>query len=265
MIRCLFTLPALLPMLLASLATAQTTRPTTQRTIAAVERMPSLPEPLDVRDWGDVSRSYYKMVLDPHASGDGFPAVAVDNNAAGFRMKSYLGQGFGDEAFTCVSAVIGAMLVGLPVRDLNGVDYVARCKAWYDPRLGICRHRPGDRSGVVSDDIYGYWAAIQGMMLASLFPQDVELHHQAITAADAFDQIATGLGCPDHPDFSGLGYDLVAGHPAGRNEPMNRLGSAPCVAWALLAGAELQPKKADSIPARRAVNHELVCRSSGPI
>ena len=50
----------------------------------AIERMPSLPEPLAVRDWRSVARDYYQTVFDPARAGEGFPAVQVD--ADHFRM-----------------------------------------------------------------------------------------------------------------------------------------------------------------------------------
>ncbi len=36
-----------------------------------------------------------------------------------------------------------------------------------------------------------------------------------------------------------LGWDFATNRKAGRNEPMNRLGHAPSVAWMLLVGAAL--------------------------
>ena len=46
---------------------------TAQKTIASVERMPRVPEPLAVRDWRAVSKSYYERILDSNAVGDSFP------------------------------------------------------------------------------------------------------------------------------------------------------------------------------------------------
>jgi hypothetical protein len=212
---------------------------TAQRTIAAVERMPRLPEPLAVREWRAVSRSYYERILDPNAVGDGFPVVEVEAGKAGFRMKSYVGSGIGGEGISCLSAVVGAGLAGLDLRNFCGIDYVSRAKAWYDPEHGFYRHKVGERSPVVHSGIYGYWNAVVGTMLAAQYPQDEQLKHQAITAAKAFLEIAHGLGCPGRPNYDVLGWDFDKGKPAGRNEPMNRLGHAPSVAWMLLVGAAL--------------------------
>ena len=145
-----------------------------QLPIAAVERMPRLPVPLAVREWPALARAYYDRVLDPAATGDGMPCVEVPPAGSGFRMKSYLGSQARSEAMTCLAAVVGARLAGLDPRHLHGVDWVERCKAWYDPGLGLYRNQPGDRSPVVNADIYGYWPAILGTTLAALYPDDAD-------------------------------------------------------------------------------------------
>jgi hypothetical protein len=214
-------------------------RGTVQRAIASVERMPRVPEPLAVRYWRAVSISYYERILDPNAVGDGFPVVEVKADKAGFRMKSYVGSKISGEGISCLSAVVGARLAGLDPRNLYGIDYVSRCKAWYDPVHGFYRHTVGERSPVVHSGIYGYWNAVVGTMLAAQYPEDAQFKNQAITAARAFHVIARGLGCPDRSDYDVLGWDFENKKPGGRNEPMNRLGHAPSVAWMLLVGATM--------------------------
>src|SRR4030042_3390250 len=210
---------------------------TVQRAIASVERMPRVPEPLAVRDWRAVSRSHSQRILEPHSVGDGFPVAVVEADKCAFRMKSYGGWKLSGESITCLSAIIGARLGGLDPRSFHGIDYVSRCKAWYDPAHGFYRRTVAERSPVVHSGIYGYWNAVLGTMLAAQYPQDEQFRHQAVTAARAFLEIARGLGCPDRPDYDVLGWAFENDKPAGRNEPMNRLGHAPSVAWMLLGGA----------------------------
>jgi hypothetical protein len=133
--------------------------------IHAVERMPALPEPLDVRDWPAVSQAYYRKIFDSSSGGPGWSAVHVDANP-GFRMKSYLGDEPAEEAITCLSAVVGARLAGLDPRALHGRDWLADCDAWFDPTHGLFRHGRTDRSPVIHADIYGYFPSILGLMLA---------------------------------------------------------------------------------------------------
>ena len=240
------SLPATIAVLVVSILAPALTRAgavqpvgTVQRAIASVERMPRVPEPLAVRDWRAVSRSYYERILEPNSVGDGFPVAVVEADKAAFRMKSYVGWKLSGESITCLSAIIGARLAGLDPRSFHGIDYVSRCKAWYDPAHGFYRHTVDERSPVVHSGIYGYWNAVLGTMLAAQYPQDEQFRHQAVTAARAFLEIARGLGCPDRPDYDVLGWDFENDKPAGRNEPMNRLGHAPSVAWMLLVGAAM--------------------------
>lgn len=208
-----------------------------QRTIATVERMPRLPIPLAIRPWSTISKTYYQRVLNPDVRGDHFPMVKLDPQKPGFLIKTYAGQNYDSEAFSALLAVVGSKLAGLNPEKLYGVDYVQRAKAWYDPQIGIYRHRVGERSPVVHADIYGYWPAIQGLMLAAQYPRDAEFQHQAQTTFAAFERIALGLGCPAHPDYDVLGWNFEKNSAEGRPEPMNRLGHAPSVAWVLMAGA----------------------------
>jgi hypothetical protein len=201
---------------------------------SVIERMPALPEPLLVRDWRSVARDYYQKVFDPSLSGAGFPAVQVEANQ--FRMKSYLGLHHDTEAFCCLAAVAGAQLVGLDPQSIHGTHYLALTQAWYDPEVGLFRHRAGERGPVVSADIYGYWPAVLGLILADQHPHDAALASAAATTFTAFQEIARGAGVPDAPDFDSLGWNFTLHARDGRPEPMNRLGHAPTVAWVLLAG-----------------------------
>ena len=199
--------------------------------------MPRLPVPLSVRPWAALSKTYYQRVLDPNAKGDRFPMVQIGSPGAGFRIRTYAGQDPDSEAFSALLAVVGAKLVGLNPENLYSVNYLQRAKAWYDPELGLYRHRVGERGPVVHADIYGYWPAIQGLMLAAQNPRDIEFQHQARTTFAAFERIARGLGCPNYPDYDVLGWNFDKNAPDGRPEPMNRLGHAPSVAWVLMVGA----------------------------
>ncbi len=207
--------------------------------VAAVERMPRLPEPLNMRDWPAVAREYYAWVLNPQTVLDERHLAVVTPGEAGFRMPSFLSPKADDEAMTCLCAVIGARMAGLDARKLNGVDWVQAAKAWYSAKRGIYRHHRGDNSPVLHADIYGYWPAIQGMLLAAQYPDDAELQAHTRTSVAAFLKTAHGMGCPDAPDFDALGFNFDTGKPQGRNEPMNRLGHAPSVAWPLLVGLTL--------------------------
>ncbi len=210
-----------------------------QLKIAAVERMPRLPEPMVVRDWARVSRNYYSLVLDPEAVLDGHRLVVVDRERGGFRMPTYLEMEPRDEAVTCLSAVLGAGLVGLDAATLHGIDWVDALGAWYDEGTGVYRSNRGRTSPVLHSGIYGYWPAILGMAVASGHQDDPVMASRLRATVGAFETIARGMGCPDNPDFAELGFNFKTGRRDGRDEPMNRLGHAPSIAWPLVAGAGL--------------------------
>ena len=208
-----------------------------QRSIARVQLMPPAPDPLIVRDWRFVARQYYEWILDPKTRIDGKPLVVHRADPAAFDIASWVGGEPENEAFTCLAAVVGARLVGLDPRRLHGFNYVQAAKGWFDEKYGVYRHTRGERRDpVYHADIYGYWAGIQGLMLASLYPDDPDFRHQSQAAPRAFLRIAHGMGCPASPNFDVLGFNFAKGVPEGRPEPMNRLGHAPSVAWPLLVG-----------------------------
>lgn len=216
-----------------------------QQAIARVQLMAKTPEPLVVRDWSQVARRYYELLLDPATRLDGKALVSLHTNQPSFDIASWVGKEPGDEAFTCLIPVIGAKLVGLDPRSLHGFDYVQAAMSWFDEKNGVYRHRRGDRGqAVYHADIYGYWAGIQGLMLASQYPGDPVFQRQQLATVKAFLRIARGMGCPTNANFDELGFNFDKGVPEGRPEPMNRLGHAPSVAWPLLVGFGLTGDRA---------------------
>ena len=229
--------PASFTILRCTLQAETSGGPAEQRRIGRVRLMPPLPDPLVVRDWRQVARQYYELVLNPDSRIDGKPLVVLKKDPLAFDIPSWVGGDPADEAFTCLSPVVGARLVGMDPRNLHGFDYVQAAKSWFDEKRGVYRHGRSERGQpVYHADIYGYWAGIQGLMLASQYPDDKDLQCQARAAFAAFLRIAHGMGCPASANFDVPGYNFDKNIPEGRNEPMNRLGHAPSVAWPLMIG-----------------------------
>jgi hypothetical protein len=167
---------------------------------------------------------------------DYLPPGSRERDMVDYSMRSYMTSDPGHEAFTCLSAVVGARLMGLDLRKAAGFDYVNASKAWYDPGTGLYRHSPGGQTPVVHSGIYGYWSSVYGLILAAQYPDDADFARHARTTTQAFLKIARGMGCPQAPDFRAPGFNFKTGLPEGRREPMNRVGHAPIVAWALMVG-----------------------------
>ncbi|MCH2205552.1 MAG: PA14 domain-containing protein [Lentisphaerales bacterium] len=159
------------------------------------------------------------------------------------RMPSYRHSKPAGEIFTNISAIVGAKMVGLDPEKLTGFDVLNSSKQWYDAKHGIYRHGPGQKNPDLHSGIYGYWSSVYGIMLADLFPEDPDFLNQAKTATKTFKTIAKGLGCPEKPDFDNLGFNFETNGPGGRNEPMNRLGNSPIIAWMNLMGYDLHKDK----------------------
>ncbi|MCF7731057.1 MAG: hypothetical protein K9N23_05190 [Akkermansiaceae bacterium] len=229
-----------------------------QHAIERVQLMAKVPEPLVVRDWPQLAKQYYELLLNPATRLDGKPLVVLRPDRTSFDIPSWVGGTPADEAFTCLIPVIGANLVGLDPRNLHGFDYVLAAKGWFDERYGVYRHTH-DQGGqpVYHADIYGYWAGIQGLMLASQYPGDPDFQRQALATTKAFLRIARGMGCPANADFDALGFNFATGRAAGRPEPMNRLGHAPSVAWPLLIGYHLTGDRAMLDCARAAMQWHI--------
>jgi hypothetical protein len=133
-----------------------------QVSIPWVEQMPRVPDPLHVIDWRQTAVDYYRVVFNPAAAGANLPAVDVSPDKTSFAFPAYLTPGrkravSGGEAITCLGGMAGAQLVGLDMHRLYGIDWAADGKRWFEPKAGIFRDHIGQRSGIVSHVIYGYW------------------------------------------------------------------------------------------------------------
>lgn len=161
------------------------------------------------------------------------------NTTFDIRMPTYLGSEPGGEIFTNVSPIVGAKMMGLDPNELTGFNIVRSAKNWYDTKHGVYRHGPGDQGKDFHSGIYGYWSSVYGVMLGHLFPEDIDFQHHFHTATKTWLKVAKGLGAPENPDFDNLGFNFDTGGPGGRNEPMNKLGNSPIIAWMLLLGYDL--------------------------
>jgi hypothetical protein len=218
-----------------------------QVALPAVERMARVPSPLAMRDWKQVAIDYHQFVFNPSLAVDVLPQTSVDAGAwrglqplvgfagdrstFGFSAYVFASPAPSGEAMACIAPVIGATLVGLDMTNLYGYDFVAASQKWYDPGIGLYRDTPGQNDGVVHADIYGYWPVVLSLILADLYPGRGNFSTQQATTAKQFYDLAVGMGCPDHADFANLGWDFSTHQLGGRQEPMNKLGNAPSVAW----------------------------------
>lgn len=230
-----------------------------QVSIPWVEQMPRVPRPLHVIDWKQAAADYYRLVFDPAAKGANLPAVDVSADGSSFAFPAYLSPrrkhaADTGEAITCIGGVAGAQLVGLDMRRLHDVNWEADCKRWFDPRAGIFRDHIGQRGGIVSHVIYGYWPMTLGVMISDLNRDDPGYRKDLDSQFAFLLRMARAMGCPDHPDLR-QGYDIAAEKICPVKVDWSP-ANASCLAWMLYAGYQWTGDRAYLDCATSALNWE---------
>lgn len=175
-----------------------------QAVSARVERMPRLPQPLNLIDWRETSRRYYRLAFDPRAEGPGLPAVTLSADGKHFGFDSYLTpdrkRDARGEAHACVLGVVGAILVGLDMTALHGNDWVTPTIEWFDAQAGIWSNRPGS-GRAIGHVVYEYWPLVIGTLMADAFPERAEFRDALVRQADVLVEMAKNMGFPGRLDL----------------------------------------------------------------
>ena len=124
--------------------------------------------------------------------------------------------------------------MGLDMRKHQGIDWVADCRRWFDETHGIYQDRAGQRGGIVSHVIYGYWPLALGTMFTDINRQDADYRRNMDRQFSFVLQMAKEMGCPDHPNLE-QGYDIAGRKVTAIGVDWNP-GNASCLAWMLYAG-----------------------------
>lgn len=205
---------------------------------ARVERMPRLPRPLNLIDWREASRRYYRLVFDPRAEGPGLPAVTLSADGKHFGFDPYLTpdrkRDPRGEAHACVLGVVGASLVGLDMTALHGIDWATPTIEWFDTQTGIWSNRPGS-GRAIGHVVYEYWPLVIGTLMADAFPERVEFRDALVRQADVLVEMAKHMGFPGRLD---LDQHYVRKEGAWQVQPRrtdSNRGNAATLAWALYA------------------------------
>lgn len=123
---------------------------TDQISIASVDRMPSLPQPLRIIDWKEKARAFDRLVFDFGRTGEHFPLIWIDRAHRNFREDTFgiptvvgdprmgpeVRDGEAHEAITCIAAVLGGLMVGIDKGDQDRRNYVAMCKNYFNAESG---------------------------------------------------------------------------------------------------------------------------------
>lgn len=213
-----------------------------QKSLAAVELMPNLPEPYELIDWREKARAYDRLVFDRQARGEFLPLVWRDDSRinidrATFGLPSYVGatqQGSGitnsQEGITCMGAVLGATLAGIDKRRQDA-DYVAMCEAWFNRKNGmnLVLNRQQDHGG--GSFWYELFPHIVFYALADRYPDTPGFSEILRLTAERWRQVCLDLAdARGVPDFDHLSYNFRTRRPVD-NGKWREPDAAAGVAW----------------------------------
>jgi hypothetical protein len=198
----------------------------------------------------NAGQQYAVVVQLKEQSGNAKISVKWDYDPVGegervdMKMPTYLSSPAGDEAFTCISAVIGSELMGQDHRSIAGFDYIQSTKDWFREDQGLWHHGSNHNNDKYLSNIYGYFASLYGVVLADLYPNDPDFTVYAEQSVGNFLTISQAMGCPENPDFSNNGYHFGTMSilvPSGSTWYEGNVGA---VAWNLMVGYELTGEQA---------------------
>lgn len=121
----------------------------TQQKLARVDKMPALPQPLQIIDYKNLAVRFDKTVYDFNAKGKFWPLVWVDSSKKNFSQnvvglytaladvrQGINNKGMFHEALATMGAVLGAKLVGIDKTNQKGLNYVGMLKNYFNKETG---------------------------------------------------------------------------------------------------------------------------------
>ena len=172
--------------------------------LARVERMPSLPQPYRLRDWGKVARDYDAFVFNFKARGDHLPLIWWDRTThnfglVGFGLPSYVGTPYQrrdnqHEAINCIAAIVGASLVGIDKSDQDGHNFALMCQKYFSKDNGLRLYLNGTVHGTGGSFWYETYPSILFAHLLALYPNTGDMAKHLPIVADRMHQAILKLG-----------------------------------------------------------------------
>jgi hypothetical protein len=213
-----------------------------QKDIAAVELMPSLPEPYELIDWREKARAYDRLVFDFKVRGEFLPLVWLDDSRINidrttFGLPSYVGapsQARGirnsQEGITCLGAVLGATLAGIG-KSRQEHDYAAMCEAWFNTENGMNLVLNHQQDGAGGSFWYELFPHIVFYALTDRCPDKPRFAEIMRITADRWRQACLDLADTHGvPDFHHLSFNFRTRKPVD-NGKWREPDAAAGVAW----------------------------------
>jgi hypothetical protein len=210
-----------------------------QCNLAAVDLMPNLPQPYQMRDWRALARAYDRFVFDFGTRGEHLPLVWLDESRVNIDrpcvgLSSYVGDGrrggARHEGINTMGAVLGATVSGIDKRR-QAHDYVAMCEAYYGRRSGLDLVLNDVEAGTGGSFWYEIWPSILFAALADRYPDARGFDAMARTVADRWAEATARLTGPDGvAEFDHTAFDFRTMRPVD-NGQWREPDAAAGVAW----------------------------------
>jgi hypothetical protein len=121
-----------------------------QQPISRVDKMPALPQPLEIIDYQKLALKFDSTMYDFNARGKFWPMVWKDSSQKNFpqtvvglytavgdvRQGPANNKGMFHEALATMGAVLGATLVGIDKTNQQGLNYVGMLKNYFNKETG---------------------------------------------------------------------------------------------------------------------------------
>ncbi len=248
-----------------------------QKNIPRVDAMPDLPQPLQIINYKKLAVRFDSTVYDFNAKGKFWPMVWIDSSKRNYPQdvvglytavadvrQGVNNKGIFHEALATMGATLGASLVGIDKRKMQGRNYVQMLKNYFNRETGwnimmnnTCPEVALLGGGYGRDWWYDVYPNVLFYAVADKYPNEEDFTYITRTIADKFyaaDSILNG-----NYDYSFFNYakmqpmknnicaqpDVAAGHAWVLYAAYKKFGDAKYLKGVLSAMKALQSNKAN--------------------
>ena len=224
------------------LTISQNKESTMQINIPRIEMMPNIPQPFKMIDWKQKVIDYDAFVFNFNLKGKYLPVIWWDKTHTNiprdtFGLPSYVGRyaqetkGNNHEAIACMSAVLGATIVGIDKSNQNGHNWVLMMEQYYNTATGenLVLNNIATESG--QSFWYELFPHIIFYALADKYPGVGKLREIMLSTADKWAQAVYNMGGKDGvPNFDYTAFNFKKMKPVD-NEEWKEPDASAAIAW----------------------------------
>lgn len=214
-----------------------------QIAVPVVDKMPNLPQSLEIRDWKQVARDFDAIAFDFTKKGQFLPLPWWDDSRTnadltGFALPAYVGDLRQNsetneyDAITCLGAVLGATKVGIDKSDQDGRNWVEMLSIYYSSSNGtnLYMNNPGGKSG--QSFWYELLPSLLFFQIHDHYRDEPGMQKQLVEIAEQWYRgcIALGAGEKSTPNFDHTAFNFSTGE-AFDNPRWREPDAAAGVAW----------------------------------